>query len=193
VYQALVGWATEVLINKWRSGQEGWIARREFDRQLHTIILAIVRSKIMARAARVIPVTDDEKGEARTHRFLFHLSLIEMDEPELDEELIHYIRFNKEKLRLVDEGASVPKEWEFRGDRLCDYWKTTYNKISLLRSENEPTAKTGMRIFYEVAAHREPLAGDPMPDAYMTIGHFHRLANDDRVYWHPEFKKSETG
>ncbi len=46
-----------------------------------------------------------------------------------------------------------------------------------------------MRIFLELSTHREPLASQDMPEPYMTVGHFHRLADEDRVYWHPEFKK----
>ncbi len=118
VYRSLLGWMVEILLNKWKAGEEGWVQRSEFDSQLGAITQTLLRHKICARASRVIPVSADDKDDARQHRFLLHLSLIEMDEQSIDQELIHYVQFNREKLRLLDEGAIIPNEWEYRGDRL---------------------------------------------------------------------------
>src|SRR4029077_2607032 len=104
-----------------------------------------------------------------------------MNGSQIDEELIHYIRFSKEKCRLFNDGLIPPREWEFRGDRLQQHWKTVFSQHCTLRDPSESAERIGMKIFFVLAVHREELAGEPMPEAYMTLGHLHRLSNDDMV------------
>jgi len=191
VYRTLYGWLVEVILQKWKAGEPAWISRKSFDRQLQIVVDGLVREKVKARAARVIPVFETDKSEARTDRFIFHLAAIQMNDSQIDDELIHYIRFSKEKFRLLNDGLITPKEWEFRGDRLQQHWKIVFNHSCMFREPGDSAERTGMKIFFVLAQHREELAGEPMPEAYMTLGHLHRLSNDDIVYWHPDFKKED--
>ena len=36
--------------------------------------------------------------------------------------------------------------------------------------------------------HCEPLGGQSCSEIYMTSGHYHRLADDDEVWWHPTYR-----
>src|SRR4029077_3720445 len=115
VYRALYGCLVELIFQKRKAGGPPWISRKAFDRQLQTTIDTLVHAKVKARAARVIPVSETDKFEARTNRFISHLAAIRMNDSQIDEELIHYIRFSKEKFRLFNDGLIPPREWEFRG------------------------------------------------------------------------------
>ncbi|HET8887881.1 MAG TPA: hypothetical protein VFQ41_03185, partial [Candidatus Angelobacter sp.] len=168
VYRALYGWLVELILQKWKAGEPAWISRKAFDRQLQITIGTLVHEKVKARAARVIPVSETDKFEARTNRFISHLAAIQMNDSQIDEELIHYIRFSKEKFRLFNDGLIPPREWEFRGDRLQQHWKTVFSQHCTLRDPGEPAERVGMKIFFVLATHREELAGEPMPEAYMT-------------------------
>jgi hypothetical protein len=187
VYQELFGWMTECLMNNWETRKPGWIEVYAFNRQLETITVRAKRARVIARAARVIPVSAEDTNSARTHRFVHHLSLIEMEDARLDTELIHYVRFGLEKLRLIEQGDVLPSDLVDRADRLEQRWQHIHEKHCLFRSGLTPV-EVGWKIFLDAAAHREPLAEEPMEEAYMTLGQFHRLADDDRVYWHPDFQ-----
>lgn len=186
VYQGLFGWMTDCLMSNWETGKPGWIEVCAFNRQLETITVSANRARVIARAARVINVSPEEANSARTHRFVHHLSLIEMDDARLDTELIHYVRFGLEKLRLIEQGDVLPSDLVDRADRLEQRWQHIHEKHCLFRSGLTPV-QVGWKVFLDAAAHREPLAEEPMEEAYMTLGQFHRLADDDRVYWHPDF------
>lgn len=36
--------------------------------------------------------------------------------------------------------------------------------------------------------YREPLDGNACDELYMTSGHYHRLADEDQVWWDPTYK-----
>jgi hypothetical protein len=190
VYRELFGWMTDAIITSWEAQVPAWIEARAFDRQLETIIVRAKRARVVAHAARVIPVSSADKAAAKTHRFVDHLALIDMDEARIDTELLHYVRFGREKLRLLEEGVILRSDMDDRGDRLHQSWEHVREKHCLIRTGLTPI-QIGWKIFLDAASHREPLAGEPMDEAYMTIGHFHRLADDDRVYWHPDFRSGE--
>ncbi|MNL80951.1 hypothetical protein D3C87_2079330 [compost metagenome] len=47
----------------------------------------------------------------------------------------------------------------------------------------------GQYVFADTTyLHREDLAGQPCDELYMTSGHYHRLADDNQVWWDPEFQ-----
>lgn len=186
VYQGLFGWMIDCLMSNWEKGNPGWVEARAFNRQLEAIIVRAKRARVIARAARVIPVSAEDTNSARTHRFVHHLALIEMDDARLDIELIHYVRFGLEKLRLIEEGAILPSDIADRADRLEQRWQHIHERCCLVRAGLTPL-QVGWKIYLEAATHREPLAEEPMEEAYMTLGQFHRLADEDRVYWHPDF------
>ena len=135
-------------------------------------------------------MTTQDLEDARKHRFLYHLADIRMLDDRIDEELLQYIRFNKEKLRLMVNGSVDPSESTARGDRLIERWKYSSDKHKIEAAEKDP-CDIGMLIFLSAAEQREPLDGNDMPEGYMTSGHYHRLADDDLVYWNPSFKASK--
>lgn len=188
VYQGLFGWLVQSLIALWENHQPGTVSRHSLDRQLSNITDKLNRARVTARAARFIDITEQDIEDARKHRFLFHLANIRMADNRIDEELLHYIRFSKEKLRLTTNGSVPPPEWEGRGDRLTQRWQHSTERHTITSSALDPV-EVGMLIFLNAAEHREPLDGNEMPEAYMTLGHYHRLADDDVVYWNPSFGK----
>jgi hypothetical protein len=99
-----------------------------------------------------------------------------------------FILFNTEKHRLAHRGEIPDGEWRSRGDRLTERWRRIAQQKK--REFAERGAKyVGERILEETTYHhREPLAGEPCDEYYMTSGHYHRLADDDEVWWHPEYR-----
>jgi hypothetical protein len=103
----------------------------------------------------------------------------------------HFIRFNTEKHRLADLGEIPEGEWEDRGDRLTQRWRNIARREE--RNYTGDCRKTlGIHILEQTTyEHCEPIAGEHCEQLYMTAGHYHRLADDDEVWWHPDFHREE--
>ena len=185
-YDGLVGWVQRSLLSKWFRHEEGWIAKSEFNRQMYVIAENLKQIPLLPLAARRLPVSPSEINQARNHRFVAHLAMVDIEASDLDPEIVHYIRFIREKMRLAETGNFLPEHWLERGDRLKEYWRVI-RREHCMNSSSESKAQTGQRILNDASKLREPLAHVAMTEAYMTIGHLHRLADEDRVAWHPDF------
>ena len=98
----------------------------------------------------------------------------------------HFLQFADERHRLVGEGEVPDREWDGRSDRLRDRWTNT---ARIGRHRQARSAEPGLGHAHPCqkrpSRHLEPLADEPCGELYMTSGHYHRLADDDRVWWLP--------
>ncbi|NUB04680.1 hypothetical protein FW320_00525 [Azospirillum sp. Vi22] len=186
MHQSLVGWIQLTLLQCWFAKEEGWITVEAFKRQAYKIAGAMQKQVVLPRAARLLPVSADDVEQVRDHRFVEHLGMVEVVGERLDVHLGHYVRFIREKLRLAESGDILEDDWLERADRLREHWQTIKDQQCLDHAD-EPRVRIGRRILLEASKLREPLAETEMLDAYMTLGHFHRLADADGVAWHPDF------
>jgi hypothetical protein len=185
-YDTVVGWVQNTILQKLFDKQEAWISTEEFNRYAFHVAAAAKRKAILPMASSLLPVDDDDIEQVRDHQFVEHLCLVAPPSEVLNEQLAHYVRFIREKIRLTESGDVIKEHWVARGDRLKDHWKTIRLE-RCLNHANEQVARIGLRILIDAMKIREPLAEVEMRDVYMTMGHFHRLADDDRIAWHPDF------
>lgn len=186
VVRTVAGWLQEILLAKWRNEESGWISRRSFDAQLDRIRLELKRDRILARSATRLPLEASQKASARQQRFVEHLAQIAVDEEELDDAIEDYLRFGIEHLRLLNSGEVLIKDWNDRAGQLQDRWKRIARRIARGSRYLEP-AQLGQDILEDTLSpdYLAPLAGEPQPEAYLTRGHYHRIADEDRVWWYP--------
>lgn len=192
VLDALQGWMTRHLLQAWREGRPGLVSRSACVRQCREIEDLQARKNLLPRAARDIPVADVDKDRAMARPFVHHLNRIAAEEDDVLAAIEHFIRFSAEKYRLVGEGGIADREWADRGDRLRQRWANIVR--STKRDFPNHSAETlGIKILERSTYdHFEPLGVEPCRELYMTSGHYHRLADDDEVWWHPDYRPKQT-
>jgi hypothetical protein len=188
VLDFLLGWVTRILKEAWDMGQPGLISRQACIRQCREIEASLARQRFLPRAARDVLIAANERDRALARPFAEHLRRIEADEDDLLQAVEHFIQFNIEKHRLSADGDVADREWRDRGDRLITRWRNIMKSSKRTNLGLRP-AEVGQRVLSEATYfHCEPLGGQSCGEIYMTSGHYHRLADDDEVWWHPDYR-----
>jgi hypothetical protein len=185
---ALLGWVTNTLQAAWRSRQPGMISRAACLSQRREIEDALARRRLLPKPAREVPVAKQDRARAMTRPFVHHLTRVEAEEDDVLQAVDHFIQFNIEKHRLASDGEVADSEWEDRGERLRQRWVNIVRQTKREFKDHEPT-EIGTKILERSTYdHLEPLGSDPCHELYMTAGHYHRLADEDGVWWHPNYR-----
>ncbi|WP_354129903.1 ABC-three component system protein [Bradyrhizobium sp. RT3b] len=188
ILDGLLGWLTRTLKEDWQAGRPGMISRASCVRQCRELERLQARRRFLPRPARDIPVGPTERAVALARPFVEHLSRIEAEEEDVLQAVEHFVQFNVEKHRLAIEGDVADREWRDRSDRLCQRWRNI-RRSARMEDPNASASELGRRILIQSTYHHhEPLGGQPCDELYMTSGHYHRLADDDEVWWDPTYK-----
>jgi hypothetical protein len=186
ICQALLGWMQDTLRETWRRGEPGWVSRAAFDRQLDLVVRHEGLIRRRERAESLVPVSDDQRQDAKSRAFVEQLKEIELEDEDILRSVDCYLRFIAERFRLANEGDITREEWEGFFSHLCERWKTIARRVTRNR-QDETDEETGRAVYYETAdgEHLAPLAGRPTEHYYFTSGGYHRLADTGEVWWHP--------
>ncbi|MDB5585903.1 MAG: hypothetical protein JWP26_873 [Devosia sp.] len=184
----LMGWLVETLQSAWGSGVAGIITKEACLRQIDAVRLRTARRRLLPRPSSEVMVGDEQVASARGRAFVDHLGRIKIDDDEVLQAIEHFLQFNVERHRLVNEGEIPPQEWVDRGNRLKQRWQSVARKVRLDHAGKDRVLR-GQHVFADTTYfHREDLAGHPCDELYVTSGHYHRLADDNQVWWDPEFQ-----
>ena len=185
---ALLGWLTNTLQEAWRAGNPGMISRTACISQRREIEDAFARRRLLPKPAREVPVAQQDRARAMTRPFVHHLGRIAAEEEDILQAVDHFIQFNIEKHRLASDGEVADSEWTDRGGRLRDRW-VNINRQTKREFAGQRPEEIGIKILERSTYnHLEPLGSDPCNELYMTSGHYHRLADEDVVWWHPNYR-----
>jgi hypothetical protein len=145
------------------------------------------RQRVLARPLNEIVLSSADRRKARDRNFVTHLALVDAPPDDIIDAVEHFLRFRIERHRIAQTGEVPVEEWKARGDRLLERWKLIARKIE---STSSRTGKDlGLHIFRETTyEHKENIAGESCDELYMTAGQYHRLADEDKVWWLPGFK-----
>lgn len=185
VVENMLGWVTSELMGRWRRGLPGIVTRTACLVHAAQIQRSIGRRRLLPRASRDVAVDPAEAASAMTRRFVSHLSDVGADEDVVLDAVQHFLQFADERHRLVGEGEVPDREWDGRSDRLSERWTNTARIAAIDRPELRGRDLGLLILARTTFAHLEPLADEPCGELYMTSGHYHRLADDDRVWWLP--------
>lgn len=191
VLYSLSGWFAETLKQAWERGKPGVVTREACLNQCSVIERSVLRRRLVPRPASEIRVDGGAIENARGRPFVDHLGRIETNLDEILQAIEHFIQFNTEKHRLVAEGEIPFEEWANRGERLKQRWAGVVRRVAL-NHRNESRITQGRHILADTTYdHYENLAGQACEELYMTAGHYHRLADDDAVWWDPEYTAND--
>lgn len=186
----LLGWITETLADAWRRNECGIVSRRACVKQVHALSRQLVRQRLLPRPSTDVTITESERQAAHSREFVARLAEISADTDVIYEAVEHFLQFGAERSRLAAEGDVPKREWGDRSERLRQRWNNV-RRLAKLEFEGRSEASLGQLIFYRTAnGHLERLGTEPCDEAYMTSGHYHRLADDDQVWWLPSYRGS---
>jgi hypothetical protein len=119
--------------------------------------------------------------------------LVSDDDSVIDTAIREFIRCSIEKLRLSVDGNVTDEDWIAFDTTLQARWDKIRNRIKRLAKQTDKEEDVGFEIFTETTEeHREKLAGSDTEQVYLTSGTYHRLANNLKVGWHPQYDKILT-
>lgn len=189
ILTGLFGWLTAKVRTEWSEGRPGVVTRKEILVQCHELQAKQAKSRFLPRAAADIVITQEARTGALTRNFVEHLGRISAEREDVVQAIDHFLKFSIEKHRLVRAGDVPLAEWRNRSDRLRERWGNLMRrrKRELAGSTNEAI---GQMVFADTTYdHHESLDGQACDELYMTAGHYHRLAEEDDVWWHPIYRK----
>jgi hypothetical protein len=189
VLDALLGWLTRVLMDLWQDGKPGIISREACVRQCRQIERSLARQRLLPRPASDVAIGSEDRRRAMTRPFVAHLGRIDSESDLIYEAVDHFLQFNVEKHRLAAGGEIPLREWQDRGNRLQLRWRGVVRRVKLEHGD-QPAIMQGKHILARSTFdHLEPLFGLPCEELYMTAGHYHRLADENEVWWDPSFQQ----
>jgi hypothetical protein len=188
VLDAVMGWIIERLKTSWDRNEAGVITKEECLRYVGNTQARQIRRRWMPRPPREVPVTDRDIENARGRAFVDQVVRIGLQEDEILQAIEHWAQFNTERYRLALTGDIPAEEWDDRAERLRQRWQQIDRRTA--RSHKDaPLVDRGYHVYSETTYdHHEDVAGNPCRELYMTAGHYHRLADDARVRWHPNYR-----
>lgn len=187
VINATLGWIVSRLREAWDSKAAGIITKADCLRHVHGITNQVARQRWMPRPSRLVPVDGQQIAQAAGRMFVDQLKRIELEDEEIFEAIEHWIQFSIEKFRLVKTGDIDDYVWEDRGVRLRQRWRSIERNARRTHKDLPPVER-GYHVYSQTTLnHREPIDGHPCDEPYATAGHFHRLADEKLVLWHPEY------
>jgi len=190
VVNELWGWITRMLMDLWLEGSEGWVSRDALVRQRDAIIQGRQRNRQRERAERLVPAPPCKVSEARQRPFVERMLEVDLEDEDIDIAIESYVRFMSERLRIERDGEVTRDEFDGFFDQLKERWRPIVRRN--LRSPRgvDPVA-TGQRIFEEtteVLDFQVILGDEPVRYPYFKRGGYHRLADDDEVWWLPTYQ-----
>lgn len=193
ILDGLLGWLTRLVREEWNAGRLAVVSRGAVLLQKDALQTRQARSRLLPRAASDVRVSDADRAGALSRTFVEHLGRIEAQDEDVVDAVDHFLKFNAEKHRLVIEGEVADREWRDRGDRLQTRWKHLMRRL-VRDMKTRPLAEIGQTILADATyEHHEPLDGQPCGELYMTSGHYHRLADENQVWWHPDYSPEPVG
>lgn len=189
ILNGLLGWLTTKLRTEWSEGRPGVITRKEVLTQSYALQEKQAKRRFLPRPSAEILISEEDREGALARNFVEHLGRISAENEDVVQAVDHFLKFSIEKHRLVRAGDVPVAEWGNRSNRLRERWGNVMRRKrrELAGSEN---ATIGQAVLADTTyEHRESLDGQMCDELYMTSGHYHRLAEEDEVWWDPNFSR----
>lgn len=197
VLNGLLGWIHDTTLLLIRNGKPAWFSWEDFGERYRRELFAHCDRHFFRETAKAeIPVTNEDRDKYRQNVFVKQLLWLGL--PEDDEQLIEAIddvyRSITETIRLTKKGVVTPNDFNAFDERLIEKWKALRRNHTPkpLPSDEKTLQDVGKVVLNQAMDHREMLAGQPTQEWYLTRGAFHKLADEPRLGWHPNYQQKHA-
>jgi hypothetical protein len=191
ILDGLLGWLTTKVRTDWSEGRPALVTRKQILIQSHALQDKQAKSRFLPRPSADIVVSDEARKGALARNFVEHLGRISAEREDVVQAVDHFLKFSIEKHRLVRAGDVPDAEWRNRSNRLRERWDNLMRRKKRELADSTSTA-IGQTVLADTTyEHRESLDGQMCDELYMTSGNYHRLAEEDEVWWDPNFSKEK--
>ncbi|MDC4206087.1 MAG: hypothetical protein MPW13_17200 [Candidatus Manganitrophus sp.] len=194
IIHGLMGWIHDTALDLIRQRKPAWLSQDAFANQYRSLLFLCQDQSFIRETEQALVIVGEEEQRAQWGK-LFVKQLAWIGVPQDHEEMIDaindYLRYGSEATRLTQAGVVHPADFRAFSERLIRHWKDIkriHNPKPLPKNERA-LASLGRTVFNNVMNHREKLAGQETSEAYLTQGGYHRLADELRLGWHPNYEK----
>ena len=115
-------------------------------------------------------------------------NVIALEQADFQHGIECYLRFVAEFLRLLEAGEVTEGDWADFHSHLQERWQNILRRKQRGRSGVSPVS-VGQEVYFDTvdADWAAPLGAYDTHYPYFTSGAYHRLADNDDVYWRPDF------
>lgn len=188
IYNSLFGFVSDLLIDKWRKREEGWIKVSTFTEHFIQLVADHKRKSFYEKTVDLLPVTQRQLDENRGKVYVEQLQAIECDEEEILEAINDYIRAASERSRLAKEGDISKTKFELYFSDLESNWKSI-SRPQFKTCEGKKLEHVGYSVYYETIKYKGKINNYEPEQGYTYKGSYHYLADKVRVGWHPYWEK----
>lgn len=188
IAEALAGWLKDTVMDCWRNRNPAWVTHESFNKRKYELVRQLQRNRLLERQEHEVLTDGEEQEEAKLRNFVSHLTLINHEEEEILEAINDFVRFNSERSRLLLEGEVSETDWNALFTELRRRWKPILNRLKRNRG-GLSAEEAGQEVLYHTIDPNfyATLAGSQTTHKYFTSGAYHRLADEDKVWWHPDY------
>lgn len=193
ILRGLLGWVHDTALEMIRKGKPAWLSRAAFSEQYRRQMYRYQDLRFIQETEEALVVVQEHERKAQRSRvFVSQLIWIGIarDAEEVLEAIDDYLRCGIEANRLTELGVVQPSDFRAFESRLLKRWKTLRNLrvTSSLPKKAQRLEELGRGLLNDTMNHREPLAGQPTNEYYLTRGAYHRLADEPLLGWHPRYQ-----
>ena len=185
MYKDLLGWLTDLIIDKWITGEQAMISGSELNTYYNDKLTRYMSKPFIEKAKDVLPVQDSIRALHKKDNFVKQLDWIEMDEQDILKAIDDFLRARWERVRFAKEG-NIPSKKDFvlMDDDLFERWENLQKPIVRACTNDDERKKKGYDLYWAVMNHKAKLANYDTEQSYTTKGAYHLMANEFRLGWH---------
>ncbi|XHR31040.1 MAG: ABC-three component system protein [Chthoniobacteraceae bacterium] len=188
VIRGIRGWLLEQVQSAFSERRPAWIERESFLAELHSLESTYADNRLVLRSSNEIEVSPEARSAEEGAIFVEQLRWVEVENDEILDAISDYLQSIEERTRLAAENNVSKREYQSFESRLVERWTGLHRQAKdQYREDPELAGRAALR---NTLNHREPLAGQPTSEFYLTRGTYHKLANltTASIGWHPQFK-----
>lgn len=187
VAECLMGWLFVLCMRKWEAGEPAKISRSNLLKEFTACVQRLNTDAWRVRPEAQIALTSTEIAKQQGKKFVNHLIAIKIEDDCILSAIEDYLRTKSEHTRLLDEGEVLPSDFTALADNCHRIWDRKRKSVTLIHA-NLPPVQQGQTIFHNSLDTALPKLGqETVTEEYFKAGTFHSLADEDRVYWHPQY------
>lgn len=186
-YHALFGWLVSEIKVRWDRQEPALFSREEVLSRSNRQIKEFSEKPFLEKAKDTLSFSREDLNRNMPSNFVRQLQLVKCEEAEILEAIHDFLCAKHDRVTKALECGSIgEKDFQEFEDRLFERWQSISRRKIRVRSTDDESI-LGYDICSETLNHREPLAGYETIEYYTTKGNYHKLANDKRLGWHPNW------